>query len=282
MGDDGLKERFVIIRKELGLNIKNFADSLDMAPTTVSSIESGSREPSKEVLIKLASRYSVNLHWMLTGDGNKYASEVGFPKGLKDLVTIRRSNSDGRKLDSLPDVMAEQEIHLQEKQGQDFNLFKFQHGKTIMIDADETDPSALVILPVYGQRASAGPGQEQTQLEAIEANIPVVFEMLGGAAPQSCGVVRVVGDSMTDMGLFDGDLAIFDQSRLEGDGVFVISIGNAVRIKRLEYRPFDQKIIISSENSKRYPNPEIITFEQAEALLCVHGKVICWMHRHPY
>jgi len=161
-------------------------------------------------------------------------------------------------------------------------LFKFRKGKSVAVEAEETDPSGMVLLPVYGQRASAGPGQEATQLEDIEDRIPVVFEMLGGAPPRHCGIVRVVGDSMTDMGLFDGDLAIFDQSRQDGDGVFVISIGGSVRIKRLEYRPFERKLIISSENAKRYPNPEIITYEQAEALLRVHGKVIFWMHRHPY
>lgn len=163
-----------------------------------------------------------------------------------------------------------------------FSIFKFRAGKTVAIEAEETDPAGMVLLPVYGQRASAGPGQEATQLEDIEDRIPVVFEMLGGAPPRHCGIVRVVGDSMTDMGLFDGDLAIFDQSRQDGDGVFVISIGGAVRIKRLEYRPFEQRLIISSENAKRYPHPEVIGYEQANELLRVHGKVICWMHRHPY
>jgi transcriptional regulator with XRE-family HTH domain len=68
----GIKERFVIIRQKIGLNTKQFATSLNMASTTVSSIESGKREPSKEVLVKLSVTYKVNLHWMLTGEGEMF------------------------------------------------------------------------------------------------------------------------------------------------------------------------------------------------------------------
>ena len=163
-----------------------------------------------------------------------------------------------------------------------FDLFRFKKGMTVPIEAKETDSDALVMLPMYSQTASAGPGQTETQLAELEKYIPVVLEMLGGANPKNCGMVRVVGDSMTDMSLFNGDWAIFDRTQVEGDGVYVISIGTDVRVKRLEYRPIEKKIIISSENAKRYPNPEIISYEQAENLLSIHGKLICWMHRHPY
>jgi len=92
----------------------------------------------------------------------------------------------------------------------------------------------------------------------------------------------VVGDSMTDMTLFNGDLVVFDRTKREGDGVYVISIDGDVRVKRLEYRTFEKRLVIRSENQKRYPDPEIITFEQAMEMLVIHGKVISWVHRHPY
>lgn len=71
----GLKERFAIIRQKSGLNIKQFAQSLDMEPTTVSSIESGKREPSKEVLYNLAVKYDVSLNWIFTGEGEMFVSK---------------------------------------------------------------------------------------------------------------------------------------------------------------------------------------------------------------
>jgi SOS-response transcriptional repressor LexA len=249
--EEGISKRFSEIREKTGLNRKQFADSLGIPSVTVSDIELAKREPSKDVLLKLAEKYGVNLHWMLTGQGISHEN-----------LNINENSV---------------ELYLT-----NFSLFKFSHGKPTPISAQETDPDAMVLVPVFSQRVAAGPGQPPNQLADIEAYIPVVLEMLGGAHPKNCGIVRVVGDSMTDITLFNGDFCIFDRSQLEGDGVYVISMSSDVRVKRIEYRPFEQKVIIRSENAKRYPDPEIITYEQAKEMLLIHGKVICWMHRHPY
>ena len=71
----GLCEKFTEIRKEKGLNKQQFADFLEIPSTTVSDIELEKREPSKDVLLKLTSKCGVNLHWMLTGDGDKYVTK---------------------------------------------------------------------------------------------------------------------------------------------------------------------------------------------------------------
>jgi phage repressor protein C with HTH and peptisase S24 domain len=76
---EGMKERFASIRKEHGLNVKEFAKSLDMEPTTVSSIESGRREPSKEVLLNLAVKYAYSLNWIFTGVGEKRLGKALVP-----------------------------------------------------------------------------------------------------------------------------------------------------------------------------------------------------------
>jgi phage repressor protein C with HTH and peptisase S24 domain len=164
----------------------------------------------------------------------------------------------------------------------EFGLFKFSHGKPVPVPAQKSDPNSLVLVPLFSQRAAAGRGQPPTQLEEIEAYIPVINELLRGAHPKDCGVIRVVGDSMTDMTLFNGDFVVFDRSQTEGDGVYVISTGADVRVKRIEYRTFEKRVIIRSENAKRYPEPETISYEEAEKMLMIHGKVIAWFHWHPY
>jgi len=73
---NGINERFASIRREIGLNVKEFAESLGMEPTTVSSIESGKREPSKEVLLNLAIKYAISLNWIFTGVGTKNLVEA--------------------------------------------------------------------------------------------------------------------------------------------------------------------------------------------------------------
>jgi transcriptional regulator with XRE-family HTH domain len=69
---DGLKERFVIVRKHYKLNVKDFVASLDIELTTVSSIESGKREPSKKVLLNIAIKYPISLSWIFTGKGSMF------------------------------------------------------------------------------------------------------------------------------------------------------------------------------------------------------------------
>jgi phage repressor protein C with HTH and peptisase S24 domain len=113
--------------------------------------------------------------------------------------------------------------------------------------------------------------------------MPIVFEVLGAHKPEHCGIVRVTGDSMTDITLNNGDWALFDNHDLKGDGLFVISMFGEMRVKRLQYRLTDRKIIIASENAKRYPYPEIIPVDLLErGELRIHGRVFSWIHKHPY
>lgn len=65
-----------------------------MEPTTVSSIESGKREPSKEVLCNLAIKYAVSLNWIFTGIGEK-----SLPKSLvPEMVLSDNFGSDAFRI----------------------------------------------------------------------------------------------------------------------------------------------------------------------------------------
>jgi len=267
-----ISEKLLELRTSSGKSQAEIAKLAGVSQRTWSSYESGQSTPKIGVLWALAAKgYTIKGltsnpidDWPVEAqkefhDRLKMAKEGAFPEEM--LV-----ESGGQYIDHISG----------------FSFFKFSHKKPIPVPTDDTDPNAMVMLPLFSQRAAAGEGQPPTQLEGIEAYIPIVLEMLGGAHPKNCGIVRVVGDSMTDMTLFNGDYVIFDRSQVEGDGVYVISMGSDVRVKRLEYRPFERKIVIRSENQKRYPDPEVISFEQAMEMLMIHGKVISWVHRHPY
>jgi len=96
---EGLKERFASVRKEYGLNVKEFAASLDMEPTTLSSIETGKREPSKEVLLNLAIKYEYSLNWIFTGVGEKHLTKALMPEQkhplITDIETLIKANTKG-------------------------------------------------------------------------------------------------------------------------------------------------------------------------------------------
>ncbi|WP_147645119.1 LexA family transcriptional regulator [Treponema pectinovorum] len=276
-------------RKSLGLSQTKLAKELEIPQTTWASYEIGKARPPIQILVKLAQMgypYSELTQGSASVAIEKKSIDTGLSKEEVKQQTVAHLQELAKnyQLDtSIEEVPSpEFKTSTSQKDHKNFDLFRFKKGISVPVEATENDTDALVMLPMYSQTASAGPGQTETQLAELEKYIPVVLEMLGGANPKNCGMVRVVGDSMTDMSLFNGDWAIFDRTQVDGDGVYVISIGTDVRVKRLEYRPIERKIIISSENAKRYPNPEIISYEQAESLLSIHGKVICWMHRHPY
>lgn len=171
------------------------------------------------------------------------------------------------------------------KQPRNLELYKYKKGKgePVSTQISTVDPEAVAFIPVFGQRAAAGPGQEPTQLEETEGLVPIIYDLFGLHRPESCGIVKVVGDSMSDISLFNGDWCVFDRVDIQGDGIFVISMFGEMRVKRLQYRLSDRKIIIASENKKRYPEPEVISAEVAiSGQLTIHGRVFAWFHKHPY
>jgi transcriptional regulator with XRE-family HTH domain len=267
-----ISEKILELRTTAGKSQAEFAKIAGVSQRTWSSYESGQTTPKMGILWALASKGYI-IKGLTSDPGDDWTEEE--KRESHERTGLLKAGAFPPRMSS--DAAGQ---YLDKVSG--FNLFKFSHGKPIPVPTHETDSDAMVLIPVFSQRATAGQGQPPSQLAEVEAYIPIVLEMLGGTNPRHCGIVRVVGDSMTDMTLFNGDLVIFDRSQIEGDGVYVISIGTDIRVKRVEYRPFEQKIIISSENARRYPEPEVISYEQAEKMLMIHGKVICWMHRHPY
>jgi SOS-response transcriptional repressor LexA len=68
-------ERFNFIQKESGLNKKDFAASLGLSKAMGFQISSSRLKPSREVLERLSSVYSVNLNWLILGKGEPTAEE---------------------------------------------------------------------------------------------------------------------------------------------------------------------------------------------------------------
>lgn len=287
------------IREEKGFSQQKMANMFQIPQRTWANYESGRSEPPFSFLKKLAEQGYL-IPGISDGAANEAIRAVIEKTGLTKEEVEQQFSAHLQKLaknyplDASIDEVQKPEFKTKNQDAQTFEIstetifpdstgfFKFQHGKAIPLETVESDENAMVLLPLYSQAAAAGKGQLPTQLDALADYIPIVYEMLGGSNPKNCGIVRVVGDSMTDMNLFNGDFVIFDRTQIEGDGVYVISIGTDVRVKHLEYRPIERKIVISSENIKRYPNPEIISYEQAENLLHIHGKVVSWLHRNPY
>jgi SOS-response transcriptional repressor LexA len=65
--------------------------------------------------------------------------------------------------------------------------------------------------------------------------------------------VRVAVDRMVEAHICDGDIVIFHPGLTEGSGIFVVSIGNTLVVKRVDLYPASRTIVLYSANPAREP-----------------------------
>jgi len=65
-------KRFKRIREDSGFNQRDFAASLDVAPSTVSEVEAGNSAPGYSLLMKANEVYKANPNYILLGIGEPY------------------------------------------------------------------------------------------------------------------------------------------------------------------------------------------------------------------
>jgi phage repressor protein C with HTH and peptisase S24 domain len=92
-------KRYSAIRAKTGLSNQDFAASLGIAPSLSSSIESGSREASRDVLTRLATVYNVNINWFLTGKKDSTVSLSETESDIVQIEYIRQEAAAGRGAD---------------------------------------------------------------------------------------------------------------------------------------------------------------------------------------
>ena len=71
-----MNSRIRELRKSLKLTQQEFADSLVLSRTTVSSFESGAKQPGPKTLEHICLKYDVNKDWLLNGIGEMYLDDI--------------------------------------------------------------------------------------------------------------------------------------------------------------------------------------------------------------
>jgi len=205
-------DRYNLVWQSTGLTKKDFADSLGLSKMMGFRLSAGEVKPSREVLAALASKYGVNLHWLLTGSGNP-----GLP-----------SVDDG-----------------------------------------------YVRIELLDQEAAAGQGMEIG--DYIDRRVlPLLYDIVRPHNPAKLKAVNVSGDSMKDESICDGDIVIFNTQIIEGNGIFVVSIGTTLVVKRVDFDLTDKAIILISANQAYEPRRiEGVDLEQVKIL----GKVVATYHK---
>lgn len=154
---------------------------------------------------------------------------------------------------------------------------EFISPRGIVKSFNNEEPTILV--PIAPQRLSAGPGEDfLTSPGENLGHVRILERMARGIDPSRLVAAIVKGDSMTGVQIFSGDVIIFAREYIDENGIYVVSLYGEVKVKRLEFRTGEQMIFIHSENS-RYSTEEIpMTNEN----LVILGKVVGWVHCHPY
>lgn len=75
------------IRKNTGLTQQEFAKELNVALSTVASVENGTREISKSVMKVLIEKYKVSANWLLTGEGEMFTTPENTEVATKEQIT---------------------------------------------------------------------------------------------------------------------------------------------------------------------------------------------------
>ena len=235
-----VKTQLRTIRNTLKLSQQEFGKLLGIPQTTYANYENGKTNIPDDIKLKLFNEFSVNLNWLISGQGNMLISDttpVSYTPVQKDDEYITAT------------------------------------GKTYPVSI----PDGGLSIPILASKVSAGPGEEWLPINFREnERLPIIERFIRPYKKDLVFSAEVRGDSMTGIQLFDGDMVVAVRGYTDGEGIFVLTIDDEVYVKRLQWNPATKKIVVKSENERYDP------FEVEPDRITILGKVIGWLHRHPY
>ena len=128
-------------------------------------------------------------------------------------------------------------------------------------------------IELFEQEAAAGRGREAEDFPP-HSSFLIPNSLIRPHRPENLKAVYVSGDSMVDEHINDGDVVIFNTRQTEGNGIYVVSVGNTLVVKRVDFDLSAGALILISANqayeSRRYSGYELEDIR-------VEGRVVaCW------
>ena len=128
-------------------------------------------------------------------------------------------------------------------------------------------------IELFNQEAAAGRGREINDYPS-NSSFLIPHSLIHPHRPGSLKAVYVSGDSMTGEHINDGDVVIFNIKQTEGNGIYVVSVGNTLVVKRLDFDLSARAIVLISANPayepRRYSGYEL------EDIRVLGRVVACW------
>jgi SOS-response transcriptional repressor LexA len=135
------------------------------------------------------------------------------------------------------------------------------------------DPDTVEI-ELLEQEAAAGPGRDTADYPG-NRGFRVPRGLISPYRPEKLQAVYVAGDSMAEEKINDGDIVVFHPGLTEGNGIYVVSVGNTLVVKRVDFDIPNRTVILISANPayppRRFSGPALEELRIAgRVLACVH------------
>lgn len=150
-------------------------------------------------------------------------------------------------------------------------------NKTTNRNTNKETKNIEIDIPIIASKVSAGFGEEWRDEDFLEGQmVPITRDLIKGHDIKKIFAAQVKGDSMIDAMIFDGDYVFAVKDEIRGDGIYILSVDGEVLVKRLEYDAFEHKVNVISANKAYAPR----TVDEDRIIIL--GKVIGWLHHHPF
>jgi len=245
LGNTELCRRFADVRKVVNLNKRQFAKLIGIDITVSGDIELGYREPSKEVMLKMASVCQLNIHWLLTGEGEMFLSKeqpASFEKPEKHPLI---QNIEAIVSNRMKDHVAELERDIMARLADiESKLVKPQASEPSAKPAFEYptesrsyesysfDPEPEYIAVPYGEGVAAGPPLKHQDASYMTVKVPPRYVK---TKPEDYFAYHVKGNSMMDANIHDDSIVLIRRSDVpRHNAIQVVSVDEGLTIKRME------------------------------------------------
>ncbi|MBN2652000.1 MAG: helix-turn-helix domain-containing protein [Spirochaetales bacterium] len=103
-------ERFKEIRKVLNLSQIKIAEKLEIASSVIGDIERGTKEPSRALILALASKININPNWVLLGIEPMFLDQPSIKEdsGSKEVEELRKALEE--KDNQLKEIMKDPNV----------------------------------------------------------------------------------------------------------------------------------------------------------------------------
>lgn len=250
-----LSERIKLARKKAGLTQSGLAESVGIAQTAISQLESGKTLRSS-YLIQIARACGVNSVWLASGEGEMHSPEDISTYLSSELEEIMRGEHEDD---------AALNIALRERLEEVRNASRYVSANTLLTEEipylveldDPLDPSKTVV--------------EVSVKLHLDLNDEILRKQ--GVLPQHVVAVAISGNSMAPV-LQDGSTVVahlLERQVVDGR-MYVMDHGGQIRVKAL-YRLPGGGIRVRSYNAAEHPDESYSAHDMEEANIRVMGRV---------